>query len=69
MPSTFGSFIVYRDAQGFHIAQTVPRHLNDNNPPRTHYAGPRVIMPEVIPDFDLWLSERKIEGFTFKPAR
>jgi hypothetical protein len=68
MPSTFGSFIVYRDIHGFHVAQSMPKHLNESNPPRTQYAGPRVIMPETIPDFDKWLSERKKEGFKFQPG-
>jgi hypothetical protein len=39
MPSTFGSFIVYQDACGFHIAQNPPKHLGESPAERTHYAG------------------------------
>ena len=66
MPSTFGSFIVYQDNQGFHIAQAMPRHISAGNPPRTQYAGPRVIMPEIVIDLDGWMQDRKKEGFTFQ---
>jgi hypothetical protein len=69
MPSTFGSFIVYQDGHGFHIAQSVPRHIDESNPPRTQYAGPRVLMPEVVPDLDRWTSDRKKEGFTFQRGK
>jgi len=69
MPSTFGSFIVYQDGQRFHIAQSVPKHISESNPPRTHYAGPRVIMPEIVSDLDRWMSERNEEGFTFQPGK
>jgi hypothetical protein len=69
MPSTFGSFIVYQDAHGFHIAQNPPKHLGEAPAERTHYAGPRVIMPETVADLESWLAARKKEGFTFKSGK
>jgi hypothetical protein len=69
MPSTFGSFIVYQDASGYHIAQNPPKHLGESPVERTHYAGPRVIMPETVADFESWLAARKKEGFTFKSGK
>jgi hypothetical protein len=70
MPSTFGSFVVHKDALGFHIFQNMPKHLEAaTDAERTQYAGPRVLMPETVPDLDKWLAERKKEGFTFKKLK
>ncbi|MBI3861415.1 MAG: hypothetical protein HY290_05925 [Planctomycetia bacterium] len=69
MPSTFGSFFVHKDELGFHIYLNLPRHLDASIVPRTQYAGPRIVMPETVPNLNKWLAERKKEGFTFKKAK
>ena len=69
MPSTFGSFVVHKDAIGYHILHNPPKHLEPTDAERTQYAGPRVIMPETVADFDKWLAARKKEGFTFKKGK
>jgi hypothetical protein len=69
MPSTFGSFVVHKDAVGFHILHNLPKRLEESGAERTQYAGPRVIMPETVPDLDLWLAARKKEGFTFTKGK
>jgi hypothetical protein len=69
MASTFGSFVVHKDAIGYHILHNPPKHLEPTETERTQYAGPRVIMPETVADFDKWLAARKKEGFTFKKAK
>lgn len=65
MTSTFGSFVVHKDAKGVHISQNPPKHLDESSAERTQYAGPRVIMPETVPDLDKWLAARRKEGFKF----
>jgi len=69
MNSTFGSFVVHHDAIGFHIAHNPPKNVEEGTVERTQYAGPRVIMPEIVPDLNVWLAARKKEGFTFKKAK
>ena len=69
MPSTFGSFVVYEDARGVHISHNPPKHLGESVVERTQYAGPRVIMPETVPNLNEWLAARKKEGFTFKKLK
>lgn len=69
MPSTFGTFVVHKDAEGFHISQNPPKPLGEDDVKRTQYAGPRVIMPELVPDMKKWLDARKREGFSFKDAK
>lgn len=66
MPSTFGSFVVYKDKEGVHISHNPPKTLDETNFERTQYAGPTVIMPETVPDLNRWLAARRKEGFTFK---
>src|SRR4029077_2084094 len=65
MPNTFGSFVVHQDAIGFHILHNLPKRLEEIVAERMQYAGPRVIMPETVPDLDKWLVARKRQGFTF----
>jgi hypothetical protein len=69
MPSTFGSFVVHKDAIGFHILHTLPKRLEESDAQRMQYAGPRVIMPETVSDLDKWLAARKKEGFTFSKGK
>jgi len=69
MPSTFGSFVVHKDEKGYHISQNPPKNLGESEAERTQYAGPRVIMPETVPDLNKWLAARKKEGFTFKKRK
>jgi hypothetical protein len=69
MPSTFGSFYVHIDEIGVHILGTLPKRLEESGAERMQYAGPRVIMPENVPDLDQWLAARKKEGFTFKKVK
>ena len=69
MNSTFGSFVVHKDAIGVHIAQNPPKYIDETAVERTQYAGPRVIMPETVPDLNKWLAARKKEGFTFKKRK
>ncbi len=66
MPSTFGSFVVHKDEKGYHITQNPPKNVGEREVERTQYAGPRVIMPETVPDLNKWLAARRKEGFTFK---
>jgi hypothetical protein len=69
MPSTFGSFVVHKDEKGVHISHNPPKNLEEGGIERTQYAGPRVIMPETVPDLNKWLAARKKEGFTFKKRK
>ncbi|HEY3963092.1 MAG TPA: hypothetical protein VGM05_00955 [Planctomycetaceae bacterium] len=69
MPSTFGSFVVHQDAIGYHISLNLPKHLDETLTERTQYAGPRVIMPETVPDLDKWLAARRKEGFKFTKGK
>jgi hypothetical protein len=69
MPSTFGSFVVYKDEKGVHIAHTPPKNLGESETERTQYSGPTVIMPETVPDLNKWLAARRKEGFTFKKRK
>jgi hypothetical protein len=69
MPSTFGSFVVHKDEEGVHISHNPPRHLGESGVQRTQYAGPRVIMPEIVPNLNKWLADRKKEGFTFQKRK
>lgn len=69
MPSTFGSFVVHKDALGFHIFHNLPKHLDESSAQRTQYAGPTVIMEETVPDLDKWLAAKRKEGFTFKKGK
>jgi len=69
MPSTFGSFFIHKDERGIHILATLPKRLEESGAQQMQYAGPRVIMPEEVPDLDKWLAARKKEGFTFKKAK
>ena len=64
MPSTFGSFVVRHDEAGYRILHAVPKQLEASEVQRFQYAGPRVIMPETVPDLNEWLPDRKKEGFT-----
>jgi len=69
MPSTFGSIYVHKDATGVHILSSLPKRLEESDAQRMQYAGPRVIMPEEVADFDKWLAARKKEGFTFTKVK
>jgi hypothetical protein len=69
MQSTFGSFVVYKDAGGFHISQNLPKHLEASVLKRTQYAGPRALMAETVPNLTKWLAARRKEGFTFKKGK
>lgn len=69
MPSTFGSFVVYKDEKGVHISQNPPKYLGENETERTQYAGPTAIMQETVPDLNKWLAKKRKEGFTFKKGR
>jgi hypothetical protein len=69
MPSTFGSFVVYSDEKGVHICHNPPKKLGEGEADRTQYAGPRVIMPETVPNLNKWLAARKKEGFTFSKGK
>jgi len=69
MPNTFGSIYVHKDVVGVHILSSLPKRLEESGAERMQYAGPRVIMPETVPDLDKWFSARKKEGFTFQKVK
>ncbi len=69
MPSTFGSFVVYEDEKGVHICHNPPRNLGECEAERKQYAGPRVIMPETVPNLNKWMADRRKEGFTFSKGK
>lgn len=69
MPSTFGSFVVYKDEKGVQFSQNPPKYLRENETERTQYSGPTAIMQETVLDLNKWLAKKRKEGFTFKKAK